>query len=80
MGKKRLTSVYVDDEKMRMLKALGISLSQIVNEALDYAITDRFEEYKEQLKKRIENELKRKKELEENWRERLREMINKPLY
>ena len=80
MGKRRLTSVYVDDEKMRMLKALGISLSQIVNEALDYAIIGRFEEYKEQLKRQIENELKRKKELEENWRERLREMINKPLY
>jgi len=80
LGKRRLTSVYVDDEKMRMLKALGISLSQIVNEALDYAIADRFEEYKERLKRRIESELKRKEELEKNWRKQLREAINKPLY
>jgi len=78
MGKKRLTSVYVDDEKMRMLKALGISLSQIVNEALDYAIIDRFDEYKEKLKKRVERELERM-EKREGWRERLREAINKPL-
>ena len=80
MGKRRLTSVYVDDEKMRMLKALGIKLSQVVNEVLDYAIVGRLDEYREILKKQIEKELRCKKEIEENWRKRLREAINKPLY
>jgi len=75
LGKRRLTSVYVDDEKMRMLKALGISLTQIVNEALDYAIVDRFDEYKEKLKKRIEKAIEAKEKPKS-----LKEIANKPIY
>jgi len=83
----RVTSVYVDYEKVSMLRALGFNLSEIVDEVLDYALVGRLGDFKEKLRQRVMEEIKkreerekRRKEYEKDWRKRLREAINKPLY
>ena len=83
----RVTSVYVDYEKVSMLRALGFNLSEIVDEVLDYALVGKLGDFKEKLRQRVMEEIKkreerekRRKEYEKDWRERLREAINKPLY
>ena len=83
----RVTSIYIDHEKACMLRALGFNLSEIVDELLDYALVGKLGDFKEKLRQRVIEEIKRReeqekrrKEYEKDWRKRLREAINKPLY
>jgi len=76
----RVTSVYLDAEKVNMLKALGYNLSELVDEVLDYAVVGKIDELKEILRKEIARKIEMKKKREEKLREMKKAILNKPIY
>ena len=77
--KYRITSVYLNAEKVDLLKALGYNLSELVDEVLDYAVIGRLDDLKQHLQMEIEEKIEsRKKETRKTLP--LKEIANKPIY
>jgi len=76
----RVTSVYLDAEKVNMLKALGYNLSELVDEVLDYVVLGKIDELKEILRKEIARKIEMKKKREEKRKEMMRTVLNTPIY
>lgn len=57
MGKLKRTTLYLDEDDVRLCRMLNISVSKIVRDAVRYAIAGRKEEIKELLRAEVEKRL-----------------------